>query len=201
MYAANFAIATLIVKLTWVLTSGDIPAEDKTKIKPIVISMSDCTLVRPGRANDETSTLSIIFSGPPKDKMKKKGVLEVDGQKFNIYLPESKVYRVANPSKTEDAFSNKSTLISIDGNNDGKLTDDESWFASLPIRVGDQMFEVLEIAKDGSSMSVQRSAAKLQGASIGRKCPDFTFETMDGQKTELKDFSGKVLILDIWSVT
>jgi len=39
----------------------------------------------------------------------------------------------------------------------------------------------------------------ISGAKEGTKAPEFTINTVDGQKVSLSDFSGKPVILDFWA--
>src|SRR6266404_4079901 len=71
---------------------------------------------------------------------------------------------------------NTSTLISVDNDHDGVITADEGWFASLPIRVGDKMFDVVDIEREGNRIDVRPSATPVRGVVVGRMCPSFSFQ-------------------------
>ena len=73
--------------------------------------------------------------------------------------------------------------------------------ANLPIRLGDKMFDVAEIAADGSRITLKASKAPLSGVILGRKCPPFSFKTADGKIVSDETLSGKAVLLDIWSIT
>jgi len=162
--------------------------------------MEECKAERPGKITSDTGILRMLFAGPPKEELVKRGTVEVDGQKYNLYLPKAKSYSTTN-SKADDPIENTSTLISVDHNGDGRLTDDEGWFADLPLRLGDKMFDITEIAADGSQLVLQPSKSPLRGAIVGRICPPFSFKTADGQEVSRESLAGKPLILDIWSIT
>ncbi len=144
-----------------------------------------------------------MISGLPKDKLVWKGTLEVDGESFAIYLPKlkkKKTYTTTNTGK-DNHYGNTSTLLSIDGNHDDILTSDESWNANLPVRIGDRMFDIVQIEPDGSRIDARPSAAPLRGMVVGRKCPPFELQIDAGEKVTLESYAGKAFLLDIWSVT
>src|SRR5947209_8434486 len=89
----------------------------------ITIVMEDCQASRPGKIGN-AGILSLLLSGPPKEELVKRGTAEVDGQKYTLYLPKAKAYSIKNTKADNSAFENTSTLISVDHNRDGKLTDD-----------------------------------------------------------------------------
>ena len=191
MTAHLFALTSVIVLAFGI--SADQPA-------PITVAMEDCKAERPGSLSG-TSILSLLFGGGRKNEpLVKRGTVEVDGQKWNFYLPKAKSYPLVNKNPG-DPLDNTSTLISIDQNGDGKLTDEEGWYVDMPLRFGDKMFEVTEIADDGSKVVLKPSSAPLRGAVVGRACPAFSFKTADGQVVSNETFAGKTLILDIWSFT
>ena len=167
----------------------------------MTIVMEDCKAKRPGKITSSTGLLSLIFSGPPKDRLVKRGTVSVDGQDYTLYLPKADSYSTTNSGTDDSDSENTSTLISIDENGDGKLTNDESWFASLPVRLGDKMFDLAEIASDGSQIILRPSKPPLRGVVVGRTCPPFSFETADGEEVSLEKMAGRAFILDIWSFT
>jgi hypothetical protein len=168
---------------------------------PLTVRMEDCKATRPGKITNDTGIFGLLFSGPPKDELTKRGVVEVDGQKYVFYLPKAKAYTVKNNGKKDHDFENTSTLLSIDQKGDGKLIDADGWFANLPVRLGDRMFDVAEIAADGSRIVLKPSKAPLRGAIVGRACPPFSFPTADGKTISRDGFAGKPFLLDIWSIT
>ncbi len=167
----------------------------------IAIVMEDCKASRPGKVTGNTSLISLIFSGPPKDKLVKRGTLTVEGQDYTLYLPRADSYSTTNTGEGDSDFENTSTLISVDHNGDGKLTGDEGWFANLPLRLGEKMFDVAEIAEDGSRVVLKPSASPLRGVIVGRICPPFSYKTAEGDEVSFETLAGKAFILDIWSFT
>jgi hypothetical protein len=167
----------------------------------IVIAMEGCKAARPASIASGASALSMIFSGRRTDELVKRGSLDVDGTKYTLYLPKSSSYSIKNSKPSDSGFENTSTLISVDQKGNGVLTEQEGWFANMPIRLGDKMFDVAEIAADGSRIVLKASTSPLRGVIIGRKCPPFSFKTTDGKEVTLETLSGKAMILDIWSIT
>ena len=143
----------------------------------------------------------MAFTGPPKDKLVKRGTVEVDGQGYTLYLPKADLYSTKNTESSDSGFENNSTLISVDHNGDGLLTDDEGWYANLPLRLGDKMFDVAEIAADRSQIVLKPSHSPLRGVIVGRTCPAFSYKTADGDEVSLETLAGKAFVLDIWSFT
>jgi hypothetical protein len=63
------------------------------------------------------------------------------------------------------------------------------------------MFDVVDLAADGSKILLRASRAPLGGVVMGRKCPPFSFTTANGKAVTPDTFAGKAFLLDIWSVT
>jgi hypothetical protein len=147
------------------------------------------------------SPLTSLFKGFPQEELVKRGSLEIDGAKYAVFLPKEKVYSTRNTAKSDDEMGNTSTPVFIDQNGDGRITNDEMWFSNLPIRVGDRMYDVTEIAKDGTRISFKLSKAPLSGVVVGRPCPPFSLKTSDGKEVSSKQLAGKAFLLDFWSVT
>jgi hypothetical protein len=143
----------------------------------------------------------VLIAGPPREELVKRGTVEVGGQKYALYLPKAKSYSTKNTKKSDSGFENTSTLLYVDHNGDGRLTEDEGWFTNLPVRLGDKMFDVTEIAADGSRVVLRPSKAPLRGVIVGRKCPDFSFKTAGGKEVSRDRLAGKPFLLDIWSIT
>lgn len=62
--------------------------------------------------------------------------------------------------------------------------------------------EISSTVVDGLSAESEEWAPSLQLKVIeGEACPDFLYETVDGQKVSLADFRGKALIIDVFSPT
>jgi hypothetical protein len=159
--------------------------------------MEDCQATRDRTAK----TVLEVLTGARGEPLVKKGVVEVEGKKYTLYLPKAKSYTVRNTAKKDHVFENTSTLLGVDQKGDGKLSASENWFANLPLRLGDRMFDVAEIAPDGSRVVLEPSRSPLRGVIVGRSCPPFSFRTTDGKEVSRDGFAGKAFLLDIWSVT
>src|SRR5262249_51937359 len=166
-----------------------------------IVAMEDCKASRPGKITGGTSLLKLLFSGSPKDKLVKRGTVPVDGHDYSLYLPKADAYSVENTGPGDSDLENTSTVVSVDHNCSGKLTEEEGWFANLPLRFGEKMFEVAEIAEDGSRMVLKPSKSPVRGVIIGQACPPFTYETTEGEEVGLESLAGRPFFLDIWSIT
>jgi hypothetical protein len=167
----------------------------------ITIAMEDCHASRPEKIAGAAGALRFIISGPPEEELVKRGTVQVGGQKYTFYLPKAKSYSTTNAKPSDSGSENTSTLISVDQNGGGRLTDKENWFANLPLRLGDKMFDVAEIAADGSRIVLKSSKSPLRGVIVGRSCPPFSFKTSDGKEVSRESLAGKPFFLDIWSIT
>jgi hypothetical protein len=143
----------------------------------------------------------LIVAGPARDELVKRGTVQMDRRKYTLYLPRAKSYSTKNTGPSDCDFDNTSTLISVDQNGDGRLTENDGWFANLPVRLGDRMFDVVDIAADGSRIVLRPSRAPLRGVIVGRTCPPFSFKTADGKEVSRESLAGKPFLLDIWSTT
>jgi len=141
---------------------------------------------------------SPIYVEPDREELVK-GNLDVGNEKVSFYLPKYGPY--SNKSKYNHSIKNTSTKISVDSNNNGDLERSEHWWSSLPIRLGDRMFDVKRFDPGGTWILLSKSSAPLAGAVVGKKCPPFTFKTTTGKKVTLADYRGKYLLMDIWSFT
>ena len=146
--------------------------------------------------------VSMIFAGRQDDQLHRKCSIEVEGKSISIYLPKEESYTIENTTENNTMVSNTSTYISIDQNRDGILDDHEAQPTNLPIRILDSMYHVVSIAEDASSISLVKSDGPLFGTVLNRKCPEFSFQTLDGSQTiSNQSILGKVTLLDIWAVT
>jgi hypothetical protein len=176
--------------------------DDKPSLKGgITVVMEDCKASRPGKITGDTNVLRLLFTGLPKEELVKRGKVEMDGQKYTLYLPKAKSYSTKNSKPKDNDFENTSTVLSVDQKGDGQLTSNDSWFANMPLRLGDKMFDVTEIAADGSRIVLRPSKSPMRGVIIGRTCPPFSLKTADGKVISDKSLASKAFLLDIWSVT
>jgi len=188
----------VIALLALALLAAALPA---AAADPITITMEDCKVTGPLKITSDVSLFRMIFSGPPREELVKRGTADVAGQKHVFYLPKAKAYTVENTGPADSGFENTSTTIYVDHDGDGRLTEVEGWSANLPLRLGDAMFDVTEIAADGSRLALKPSKAPLRGVIVGRGCPPFAFKTADGQEVSRESLAGKAFVLDVWSIT
>jgi len=196
-------LALLIPVALAVFVPTPIFAGDPLDKRPpeITITMKDCPAPEPGTKSKEINPILLANLTIGKEAMAKQGQLTLAGRDYAVYLPRVKSYSLKNTAETEVRLMNSSSVIYIDQNGDGRLTPNEAWNANLPIRIADQMFDVVDLAADGSKIVLRPSRAPLGGIVIGRKCPLFSFTTADGKPLTLDTFAGKAVLLDIWSVT
>jgi hypothetical protein len=179
----------------------DITEKGSKTTGAITVTLEDCKATRPGKISKDTSLLRLIFQGPPKENLAKKGALTVDGRTFQMYLPRATSYSITKSGENEAERENASTRISIDFNGNGELEEAEGWYANQPIRVGDRMFDVTEISPTGDRLVLVPSSAPLRGVIEGFRCPPFLFKSEKGQAITRDDLAGRAFLLDIWSVT
>ena len=173
------------------------PNEDSS----ITVVMEDCKASRPGKITNAASAFRMLISGPPRDELVKRGTVEVDRRKYTLYLARAKSYSTKNTGPSHSDNDNTSTLISVDQNGDGMLTENDGWFANLPLRLGDWMFDVAEIAADGNRIVLKPSMSSLRGVVVGRTCPPFSLKTAEGKEVSRESLAGKPYLLDVWSIT
>jgi hypothetical protein len=167
--------------------------------REVLVKLSPCDAERQGQIK-----ISVDKDGKPKFEMPKteklvRGTVAVGAEKVTIYLPAQGPYSLK--SEKSHSFENTSTALVVDADGNGEFTQAEQWFASMPIRIGDAMFDVKEIDPGAKWILLAKSAAPLGGLVVGKPCPNFTFTSMDGKKVSLADYKGKALLLDVWSMT
>jgi hypothetical protein len=167
---------------------------------PLTVRMEDCKTTRPARITSDTGILGLLF-GLSTEELAKRGTLTVDGHKYTLYLPKAKTYTTKNAKADDSEFENTSTLITVDQQGNGRLTKEDGWFANLALRLGDKMFDVAEIAADGSQIVLRPSQSPQRGVIVGRQCPVFTFKTPEDKEISRERLVGKPFLLDIWSIT
>jgi hypothetical protein len=187
----------------WLALAGGSRAQKATAepAAALTVVMEDCKATRPGTLTSDTSVLRLMFTGLPREELVKRGTVEVDGQKYTLYLPKAKSYSVKNTKSSDSSMENNSTHLSVDQKGDGRLTETDGWFANLPLRLGDRMFDVVEIAAGGTRIVLRPSKSALRGVIVGRTCPPFSFKTADGKEVSRESLAGKPFLLDIWSFT
>ncbi len=171
------------------------PASDK-----IVIATTPSELTRPGTLKGVTVMEILAGARPKPEKLVRKGVVRVDAESFNLYLP-APPYELENSGRDDGALENTATRIAIDANGDGSIAGEENWYANLPLRIADRMYRITTIADDGSQVELQPLADAPRGLIVGRKAPDFSYTATDGRTYKREDFAGKAFLVDIWSVT
>jgi hypothetical protein len=168
--------------------------------RTITVMMEDGKVVLPPVMAVSEGVLSLIWNGYAEKRVKR-GTVRLDGQSFTLYMSPAKEYPLKNKGGHDGYSANTSTMIAVDQRGNGKPGNFDVWYANLPIRLGDRMFEVAEIAEKGTRVTLLPSRAPLRGVVVGQPCPGFSFETADGRKVTRETYKGKAFLLDIWSVT
>jgi len=97
------------------------------------------------------------------------------------------------------------TYFYIDLDEDGQFDIMEDGFEAYPVtepfNIAGESWEISEISADGSSMTIVESEEDVDpkvGLRPGTKAPDFTAETLSGDKLSLSDLRGKYVLIDFW---
>jgi peroxiredoxin len=116
-------------------------------------------------------------------------------------------------------FTHPSTALVIDLNDDGKLNghpfrSTERFRIGAPFIIGKEAFQAKEVACDGRRLVLStidpavaaQVAAQARmpsrpgsGPAPGEMAPEFALATIDGDTLRLRDYRGKVVLLDFWA--
>lgn len=146
-------------------------------------------------------TFTGLLPGSKTVRYQRAADINVDGEKFTIYLPKADRYSTKHTGKHANWLGNNSTRVFVDANTDGTLDEHEGWFTDLPVRIADRNYRVEKIANDASRIEMSLLDGPLTGLVLGRKVPPFKLTTADGQTVTPDTYRGKAFLLDIWSVT
>ncbi|MFO1032054.1 MAG: hypothetical protein U1F60_13335 [Planctomycetota bacterium] len=184
-HQASFAFARALLLLTAAFASP-LRAQD-----PIVVKMAPCEAKRPVRSFYVKSSRDLVRTGS----------LQVGLETFGLYLPQEKGgwSATARPERRGTLVTLTSTWLAVDQDHDGKIALDESYFAELPLRIGDTMFDVVDIAADGSAVTLRRRRGPLAGPVLGRKAAAFEWTATDGRKLTNASYENRVLVIDCWA--
>lgn len=177
-------------------SSSPIPTAGRNEI---VVRLSPSSVEREGifRVNFDANGNPIFKMPPPVPLVH--GNVSIGGEQVSIYLPSQGPYSIT--TEKEHFIQNSSTAITVDANHDATAQKSELWYSSLPVRLGDQMFDVKAIDPGGTWIRFAKSNAPLAGAVVGKPFPPFQFTTTDREKVSLETYKGKWLFIDIWSFT
>lgn len=184
--------APLVLAATALLSlANGTTATAQSQDAPIVVPMAPFEGKRPVRGFYVKSSRDLV----------RKGTVQVDGTAFDLFLPKEKAgYSVrSRPELQAVLVTLTSTWLSVDQDHDGKITLDESYFAELPLCIGDTMFDVVDIAADGSSLTLRRREGPLAGPVLGRKAAAFEWNATDGRKLGNASYENRVLVIDCWA--
>ncbi|HEY9760736.1 MAG TPA: hypothetical protein V6C97_36605 [Oculatellaceae cyanobacterium] len=165
----------------------------------ILVSLKPTEKTRYGRLQVHLNANGNPSFEDPGEEELMRGDVKVGNEQMTFYVPKYGPHPLT--SKDNHSFENTSTLLSVDSNHNGKIDHAEDWWTSRPIRLGEQMFDVKAIDPGTSWILLSKSQAKLAGAVKGKRCPSFQFFATNGKMVSLADYKGKVLLLDVWSMT
>lgn len=192
------AVSLRALSFVFALTApqdGDPPADSvELRFEPAVAD-------RPMPLTGLSDALASAFSGPRREKLVARALFRDGERQVAIWRAQAERFTTENRGADATAFENSSTLLSIDDDGDGVLTERESWFANLPLRIGDRMWEIEELAADGTRIRLRPSKAPLAGLLLGRRVPEFSFRTAEGQTFDHASLAGRPFVLDLWSIT
>lgn len=172
------------------LLAAGLTAAQRTQADPIVVAMAPCDANRPVQQFYVKSSRNLV----------RKGAVQIAGESFDIYLPKEKACsHRPRPEQKGVLVARTSTYLAVDQDHDGKIGPLESYFADSPLRLGDTMFDIVDLAADGSSLTIRRSERPLTGAVLGRKAAAFEWTTADGRKVTRDGLAGRVVVIDCWA--
>jgi len=179
-------------------------AQPKAAADEVVVALSPTDTHRPENIHFTFDANGKPNFGQPEEEKLVRGDLTVDNgngkkEQMSFFLPMFGPHPLTSSDK--HSYQNTSTLISVDSKHNGQLERNEQWWTTLPIRLGDRMFDVRAIDPGSKWILLRQSQAKLAGAVVGKHCPDFSFTTTDGKPVSLAGYKGKWLLLDVWSMT
>jgi peroxiredoxin len=138
------------------------------------------------------------------------GELKLDGKKLSFALIPTGFAPGHGP------FNPTGSALVVDVNGDGRLNghpfkSNERFRVGAPFAIGQRAFKAGEVSCDGRTLrldpvdpalAMQRRQPALMGGggpAIGDEAPGFSLATIAGDTLRLKDFRGKVVLLDFWA--
>ena len=170
--------------------------------KPIKIRLEPANMERPQvKFSGGTLLWAGLGGGKSTESLKLKGEFSNGQDKLNLYLRKRRSYTLTNSNPEGTRFTNDAEYLSIDYDGNNLIEDFESHGVNRPIRLWDSMYLVLSIDAGSRELQIQQVEVPLSGTIVGRKCPPFQYQTVDGNAISDSSLRGKVTILDIWAVT
>jgi len=132
-----------------------------------------------------------------------KGTMKVGGKSYPFMLSDES----ASGQYAVGTGDRPGVTLLIDRDGDGKFNPiGEQFNPGKPFNLGGTTYEVSNIATDGSSISLKKSAQRVEevalppNLSLGRVALAFDAETTKGEKVSFpKSYKGKVVMLDFWA--
>jgi len=159
--------------------------------------------------HDTTLTLPYTFYRFTDDERKLAGVLYYrDFGRVGMATFSGKEYKISLTTlNNTGVFSNISDdAIVVDLNQDGKLetnpTSKEFFEINKPFNIGGESYRVKRVSVLGDWIEFEVSKEKVGPKMLiaeGYPAPDFTQNNLDGKPISLKNYKGKVVLLDFWA--
>jgi peroxiredoxin len=124
------------------------------------------------------------------------GKITVDGQEHEAVLLDE---------KTTGSFAGtgQNVRLFIDLNDNGKLDKAEMFDISKPIKIHGHVYEISNVAADGSSLQFNPSskpAYSPDDVEVGQIAPGFEAVDTDGKAIKFADaYKGKIVLIDFWA--
>ncbi len=123
------------------------------------------------------------------------GVLALGGKEYNV---------IVHTSNKRGLYSDpKEVTLGVDRNLDGKVDGSrlsgEIFKGADPFNIAGESYSIKAISELGETVSVEISPTKVaprEHVVVGERAPDFEFQTLEGRRLKLSDFTGRVLMLD-----
>lgn len=148
------------------------------------------------------ASLLYLADSPPEESLQlffeklRMGTWNVNDQPFDVLLSKESA-----PPYRKELY----TYLYIDLNEDGIFDVMPDGFEAYPVtepfNIAGESWEITKIAADGSSITIDVSEEKVDpkvALRPGTKAPNFSAETLTGNKISLESLQGKYVMIDFW---
>jgi thiol-disulfide isomerase/thioredoxin len=156
----------------------------------MAVALTEDRVRNPGHATPMLQALS-------NQSTLRQGAIALDGREIAFALRgEAGIYN--------DDFS----CVLFDLNGDGRLDPEDRssseyfwvWEKTVDLAGAGYRFEVDRFGRSLTLTPLGKKAPRRASLEVGQLAPDFAFIDLDGKKRRLKDYRGKVVILDFWGI-
>lgn len=182
--------------------SFEIPAEESGSKPPIQFRIQ--RFLGPDKSRSVSRPYYIIYSlskdknGQPEDHYGyaghycAEGTLDAGDKPLKI-----RMWDLLADGKFDRRDLVQGSAISLDINGDGEFKGREEFFMGHELfSLAGTYYKIEEVAEDGSEILFKRT--DLQPAELDRPAPDFELKDTHGKLFWLKDYRGRILLLDFW---